>query len=123
MITVYTLDSKRGRPPSLNTRSCIRGFWWYGISKLVRLGSRASTENKLWANYEQLFRLVFPCSKGRNVIFFWKYCSVHTKKLHDMIQKKNLNRFFWALPKLSKLNVLHKCRTGYLDWGKTLATL
>ena len=55
------------------------------------LGSRAVlVKKKFVANYEQLLRPVFLCfhRQKNDLIFFWKYCSVRTVKLHRIKVKK-----------------------------------
>ena len=43
----------------------LRGFRDTGFPLLGNLGSRASSENKVGANYEQLFRVFFSCFGGQ----------------------------------------------------------
>ena len=55
---------------------------------------------KVWADYEQLLREVFStfCGQKKIKFFFWKHCSVCTKKLHRKKVKKNyffLGRIFF----------------------------
>ena len=55
------------------------------------LGSRAVLwKKKFGADYEQLLRPVFLCFHRQkiNLNFFWKYCSIWTKKLHRIEVKK-----------------------------------
>ena len=57
---LHLWDEKKVRGnPSLDTQSCIRDFWWHGISVFGPFGSQYSTEKKVWADYEQLLRSVF----------------------------------------------------------------
>ena len=50
----------------------------------------STVKKKFGADYEQLLRAVFSCFHGQkiNLNFFWKYCSVLTKKLHRIKVKK-----------------------------------
>jgi hypothetical protein len=48
-------------------------------------GRWAILKKKIWAEYEQLLRVVFHVLMGKtNLKFFKKYCSIRTKKLHKM---------------------------------------
>ena len=93
-----------------------------------RLGSRAIKKKRVWADYEQLFSVVFSCFQGQKRIFkfFKKHCSFGTKKLHKMklyivfflifLTPKTEKTLFWGLIlRFLNLNVLHK---GLLmqDW-------
>ena len=56
---------------------------------------------RVWADYEQLLRPVFPLFRGqKNILnFFWKHHSVRTEKLQRKKVKKNiffLGRFFFS---------------------------
>ena len=55
------------------------GFWLVG-----------NTEKKIWTDHEQLLRVVFLCFYGQKkyFLFFWKHCSVRTKKLHRIEVRK-----------------------------------
>jgi hypothetical protein len=58
---------------------------WYEKSILGWFGQPGCTcEKKIGANYEQLLRPVLLWFHGHKIdlIFFWKYCSVCTEKLH-----------------------------------------
>ena len=94
-----------------------------------RLGSWANTEKRVWADYEQLFRVIFSCLGGQKKFqnFFKKYFSNRTEKLLKMAfiiffllllkkcEKVEKTGFFRANTQISNLNVLHK---GLLmqDW-------
>jgi hypothetical protein len=54
------------------------------------LGRLAILKKELWANYEQLLRVVFSCFQGQKnyLKFSLKYFSVRTKKLHKMKVRK-----------------------------------
>ena len=41
-------------------------FYGTGIEIWAGFGQIGSTELKVWADYEQLLRVVFPCFKGQN---------------------------------------------------------
>ena len=78
-------------------------------------------KKRVWADYEQLFRVDFSCFGGQNL--FKKYFSNHIEKFHKMffiisffLKKKLKNQVFLGLIlRFSNLNVLHK---GLLlqDW-------
>ena len=52
-------------------------------------GPVGSTEKTIWAEYEHFLRAGFSCFRGQN-----KYCSVRTKKLHNIsIIKKKKKKF------------------------------
>ena len=61
----------------------------------VGFGPVGNTEKKMGADYEILLRVVFSCFQGQknNLKFFKNYCSVHTKKLHQIKMRKP-NKFF-----------------------------
>ena len=49
------------------------------------LGQLAILKKKIGADYQQLLGAVFSCFQGQKTIkFFEKYCSVCTKKLHNI---------------------------------------
>ena len=52
-----------------------------GFLYLGRLGSRASTEKNSWPIMSNFWGQVFHVSGVKD--FFWKHCSVHTKKMHN----------------------------------------
>ena len=54
------------------------------------LGWLAILKKNVWADYEQLLRLVFSCFQGQknNSKIFQKYYSVCTKKLHQIKVRK-----------------------------------
>ena len=66
---------------------------------------------KNWANYEQLLRAVVSCFHGH---FFFKYCSVHTKKLHRMKVRKPKQslKFNYELKIGSETYSIVSCSTG-----------
>ena len=59
-------------------------FYGTGIEIWARFRPIGHTEKKsVWANYEQLLRVLFSCFQGqKNVEFFLNNFSVRTKKLH-----------------------------------------
>ena len=61
-------------------------FGGTGFLFLGRLGSRANTEKRFWADYEQLFMVVFSCSGGQKNFFknLKKKFSNRIEKLHKM---------------------------------------
>ena len=77
--------------PSLNTQSCIRGllvvrdFCFWAVQ-----AARPIQKKRVWADYEQLFRVVFSCFGGQKKFnFFFKYFSNRgirnrIEKLHKM---------------------------------------
>jgi hypothetical protein len=73
------------------------GFLFWG-----RLGSRASTEKKIGADYEPLVRAVYLCfhSQKIDLKFFQKCCSICTKMLHSIKVKNVFKNFesilFWV---------------------------
>jgi hypothetical protein len=60
------------------------------------LGSRAVlVKKKLGADYEQLLTVFFLCFQGQKknkYILFFKYPSVHTKKLHNINLRKIIKK-------------------------------
>ena len=83
------------------------------------LGSRSSTvKKKFGADYEQLFRPVFLCFRGQKInldffIFFWKYSSVRTEKMHIIKVKKKSKRF-WKVFLRGKNQGFFRTEKGYL---------
>ena len=86
---IPTIPKGRAKPPgggwSASIYNIKNQFW-------VCLGSQASTAKKniggwLWATFEARFL----CFHGQKIslIFFWKYCSVRTEKLHRIKVKKS----------------------------------
>ena len=53
------------------------------------VGQSAVLKKKVWADYEQILRVVFSCFQGQFVLkFFQKHFSIRTKKLHKMMLKQ-----------------------------------
>ena len=102
----------KGLPPVLIPSPALRGFCWYRISVLGRLGSQVSTEKNCNMNYELLLRVIFSFFHGQKKLLF--HGIIHTKKLHRIFILKEFY-FFIFFDKFSNLNVLHK---GLLmqDW-------
>ena len=46
-------------------------FYGTGIEVWPGFGPIGSTEKKVWADYEQLLRVVFLCFQGKKKIFFF----------------------------------------------------
>ena len=82
---VYFASSLIAKPNLYGTENEI----WAGF------GQVGITEKKMRADYEQLLRMFFLCFQGQknNLKFFKNYCSVHTKKLHQIKMRKP-NKFF-----------------------------
>ena len=53
------------------------------------LGRLAVLKKRVWADNEQLLRVLSSCFQGKTKVkIFQKHCSVHTKTLHKMMLKK-----------------------------------
>ena len=65
---------------------------------VLDLGWLAVLKKRVWADYEQLLRVVFSCFQGKKMLLE-KLCTVSTKKLHEMKLKKNS---FFSLKKLKR---------------------
>ena len=72
---------------SLYISSTVSNFYRTEIEIWAGFGPVGNTE--IGADYEQLLRVGFSCFQGqKNNLFFFKYCSVHTKKVHKMKLKE-----------------------------------
>jgi hypothetical protein len=66
----------------------VSNFFGTEIEIWACFGLVGNTEEKNWADCEQLFRAVFSCFMGKFFFNFKKYFSVRYKKLHKMKVKK-----------------------------------
>ena len=82
-----------------------------------------------WTDYEQLLLAVFSCfQEQKKYKYFWKYCSVCTKKLHNISYDFFLPQNRLIL-KFSNLILLHKgllmenwvFRLGVEPWGGAIS--
>ena len=64
------------------------------------LGLLAILKKNFGANYEHFLR-AFHAFRGKEMISFLKYCSVHTKKLHKMKVRKPKKNFKIYLKRLN----------------------
>ena len=78
----------------------------------LNLGRSPILKKRVWVDYEQLLNMVFSCfQRQKKVLFFFKRCSVPTKKLHKMKWKemffsfeKNQKEFsFWLFYRLRNI--------------------
>ena len=71
-------------PKSLHRRCAGRHFYGTEMWSGLVLG-RLAILKKSWADYEQHLTAVFSCFMGKKCLIFQKkYCSVRTKKLHNI---------------------------------------
>ena len=71
---------------SLYISPAVNNFYETEIEIWAGFGPDGSTEKKFGADYEQVLRAFFCVFIGN---FFFKYCSIRTKKLPKMKMKKN----------------------------------
>ena len=68
-----------------------------GIFIIWKINSGLYCEKKVWGQLWEIFEAV-SMGKKKHIYFFWKYCSVHSKKLHRIKVKKvkkNLGSIFY----------------------------